>query len=420
MPSDAAAVAGGSAERARVSPQIQSVLKTAGVSAAEVDAAVETLRGSCDVSNRGLTFQFLTDYLALATDSNPYEDFSPEFTTYSLVGAVVADTVRWNCSVAEIAAAIDLASNPLEEKDAAMPLAYSPTHFLSYSWSMPLIDVKEVARTVTKELGDGWGLWLDVLTINQHQGDRTQADLAAVGECIARTGSLLFVVDARGTALSRVWCIYEIMTAVRADCDITVVFSGKNRSAFDSAIIALTVLAGRFDHIDVRDAQATVASDKALILEQVAANPGLDALSDLLRTTLRDHARQEFAKKAGPFGSAWWSGPEHFPEWVLEGLLKTIELGGGWGSLLVTEEAERDAYTAARVNGSAEGKHEAWRPKRAGELDQETPLYQKLILILKIITFGQQAAKFKGWKEVEKAVDEAAAASAAGNRGTPE
>lgn len=107
------------------------------------------------------------------------------------------------------------ASNTLEEKDAAMPLAYSPTHFLSYSWSMPLIDVKEVARTVTKELGDGWGLWFDVLTINQHQGDRTQADLAAVGECIARTGSLLFVVDARGTALSRVWCIYEIMTAVR-------------------------------------------------------------------------------------------------------------------------------------------------------------------------------------------------------------
>lgn len=55
-----------------MSPQIQSLFKTAGVSAAEVDAAVETLRGSCDVSNRGLTFQFLTDYLALATDRSAH------------------------------------------------------------------------------------------------------------------------------------------------------------------------------------------------------------------------------------------------------------------------------------------------------------------------------------------------------------
>ena len=77
---------------------------------------------------------------------------------------------------------------------------------------------------------------------------------------IEEIGNVVFVVDAKGTAMTRVWCLYELMTAVRCGAKITAVFMGEGRSAYDAAIIALAVLAGRFDSVDVRDSQVHMRS----------------------------------------------------------------------------------------------------------------------------------------------------------------
>jgi hypothetical protein len=155
------------------------------------------------------------------------------------------------------------------------------------------------------------------------------------------------------------------------------------------AIIGLTILAGRFDNVDVREAAATEPLDKTLILTQVASDPGLDELSKILRTTLRAHAEREFARERFPFGSVWWCGSKHFAAWVMAGLLGTIEEAGGWESMLVTDDAEREAFEKATAAGDTAGMHENWRPKYIGELDPDMPLYKKLHAILQAITFGR-------------------------------
>ena len=73
------------------------------------------------------------------------------------------------------------------------------------------------------------------------------------------------------------------------------------------------VLAGRFDHVDVRVSSATVPSDKELILKQIEKEPGVEAMNQALRSALKDAARAEFEKRRHNFGSSWWAGPETFP-----------------------------------------------------------------------------------------------------------
>ena len=67
----------------------------------------------------------------------------------------------------------------------------------------------------------------------------------------------------------------------------------------------MMVLAGRFDDLDVREADATVASDKPMILAQIEESPGVDAMNGAVRKALRDAAENEFAKERHAFGSSW-------------------------------------------------------------------------------------------------------------------
>jgi hypothetical protein len=152
--------------------------------------------------------------------------------------------------------------------------------------------------------GERWGLWIDILTINQHQGEKTTDDLSALDRVIGEIGKVVFVIDADGTAMTRVWCLFEIMSAVKYDADITAVFMGNNGNVVQSALIALSVLCGRFDNIDVREAQATVASDKEVILKQVEESIGIDEMNAVFKATLKSSAqKEEFEKKKKNFGS---------------------------------------------------------------------------------------------------------------------
>jgi hypothetical protein len=232
--------------------------------------------------------------------------------------------------------------------------------------------------SITKTHGDSWGLWMDIFTINQHQGEKTKEDLDALDKVIETTDNFLLVIDPRGTALTRVWCLFEIMTAVRVDANIVIDFMGSGGSAYESAMIALSILAGRFDNIDVRHSEATQQSDKDLILKEVEVNPGIDAMNDILRLTLREHAEAEFKKERMPFGSVWWQVDQHFPPFILSGLQELIEEYGGWNAMYVSEAEEAEAMQA-HVDSSKATPN--WKSVYKGDLARNSPLYKKINMV---------------------------------------
>ena len=146
---------------------------------------------------------------------------------------------------------------------------------------------------------------MDIFCINQHQGAKTQEDLGRLRRCITGVDEVLFVCDVNGTAMKRVWCLYEVMVTLQEKTSLNCVFMGSNRNVYEAALVALMVLAGRFDDLDVREADATAASDKPMILAQIEESPGVDAMNAAVRKALRDAAENEFAKERHAFGSSW-------------------------------------------------------------------------------------------------------------------
>ena len=59
----------------------------------------------------------------------------------------------------------------------------APSHFLSYSWAYPLLDICDVIMGEVKT-GEDITVWMDIFCINQHQGDKTQEDLGRLRDCI--------------------------------------------------------------------------------------------------------------------------------------------------------------------------------------------------------------------------------------------
>ena len=378
------------------------ILKKLKVDKEELEQAIEKNRDNLPIHSRGISYQMFKNYLTRASncmDKHPTK-FDYNMTSYTMLDMVKQDTQKWNCSLSELVKAVtDVAKT--KKLKLYPPMFHKPTHFLSYCWAFPLNDIYGETMNITKTNGDNWGLWIDILTINQHQGEKTKEDLNALDRCIQDIGNVIFVIDAKGTAMTRVWCLFEIMTAVRTNANITAVFMGHKRSAYEAAMIGLSVLSGRFDAVDVRNSEATVASDKNMILNKVKSDPGIDEMNQLLRTTLRKCAMNEFQKNGHNFGSSWWSAETTFMPFIMEGLLKLIKDNGGWEGMMVTEAEEERALKVAIDNGTADGKNlNFWKPKFKGDLDPDTTLYNKLEICLNLLTWGQRKKAFEDWDEV--------------------
>lgn len=126
-------------------------------------------------------------------------------------------------------------------------------------------------------------MWLDVFAITQHAGEAQAHDLTQLEPTIAKQScTTLMVLDQdQAVPLSRCWCIFEVyatllhsngrhgklqVRAGRADPVTGEFFPCVDRDSL--ALLASTV--------DASNAGATVAADKAMILER---------LSDLARTS---------------------------------------------------------------------------------------------------------------------------------------
>ncbi|GFR47675.1 hypothetical protein Agub_g9420, partial [Astrephomene gubernaculifera] len=122
-------------------------------------------------------------------------------------------------------------------QDAGQQAAVSqgkPFYFISHAWSRPCMETFDMVCHHFKpeqqrmwRRRDGQALpplsdeevfvWLDIFAINQHEiTDETDFDLAAVAEAVHDAECTLMVLDAEGTVLTRIWCLYEAWQSMKA------------------------------------------------------------------------------------------------------------------------------------------------------------------------------------------------------------
>eukprot|EP00808_Paulinella_micropora_P020966 g67301.t1 len=124
-------------------------------------------------------------------------------------------------------------------------------------------------------------VWLDIFCKNQHivEGEGTMRELGAcVRSCwhpALSAPRLLVVVDKwpQPSLVARVWCVFELWTAVECGAIISPVLAqaaaqGKLKLK-DETKDPLGWIASLQGSVAIRNAQATVASDKAMILSLV-------------------------------------------------------------------------------------------------------------------------------------------------------
>lgn len=129
-------------------------------------------------------------------------------------------------------------------------------------------------------------VWLDVFAVNQNSGTlANKCDVDSFEETLRHTSVTLFHLDKQGTALRRVWCLYELWK--------TFVHRGAGTLQVMSYDIAWTQLKEIFYGVDVEAAEALLENDKEIILSKIQADLGFQNFNDLLRDALVDSATRQ-------------------------------------------------------------------------------------------------------------------------------
>jgi len=182
--------------------------------------------------------------------------------------------------------------------------------FVSHAWSYPFaVLVKTIARYEERESPGvgreniGGSYWIDILCKNQWivNSASTERELAAAvdnahnqtGGGNEGTSSLLFVVHPwpEPAAIRRIWCLFEVFTAICVDAVVDVELSEAAHTAFTAELSAGACQPPPTHYVvpwepspafgtgtlvsslDVRNAEATVQSDIAMIMAQIERLP---------------------------------------------------------------------------------------------------------------------------------------------------
>ena len=157
-------------------------------------------------------------------------------------------------------------------------------YFISHSWGSNFMNLVDVVAQVTHtaiSAGDAVPyIWFDIIAINQHNPGDIAMCLDRLDRPIAHSGKLLLVLDPwrKPAALSRVWCLLEIMKAIKLEAKIIMRMPQASQREFFQAV---TKNHGEVEKLltsaHVADAQATVETDKWAIFAKIQRQLGASA-----------------------------------------------------------------------------------------------------------------------------------------------
>jgi len=170
------------------------------------------------------------------------------------------------------------------------------THFITYSWFYPYRELLAIMKNylVEQHRKKQWKrvfFFVDILAINQWRpNDPTELPLLEkVVETSDKLLACMFPWD-RPVIMTRVWCLYEMFTALNADTTLNMCFSADEGAKFIHALRNDQVgfIDEQIRSIDVQECNASVASDKVMILDKIEKACGFEDFNTQLRSYFTD------------------------------------------------------------------------------------------------------------------------------------
>ncbi|KXZ41996.1 hypothetical protein GPECTOR_227g503 [Gonium pectorale] len=176
------------------------------------------------------------------------------------------------------------------------PSAVGPTsYFVSHAWSYTFSDLVSLVERHYEGLADTERgkkfvpvyYWVDILAVTQHFAgdfkDHPDSDFPGV---IRASKAVLFTMYPWRSPIAptRVWCLFEALTAVQSEgveLDVLLDTGGSKDTGVGTVLTVASSL-------DVRAAQASVPSDKAYIMGCIRDGVGVEAFNAILRKRLKD------------------------------------------------------------------------------------------------------------------------------------
>jgi tetratricopeptide (TPR) repeat protein len=181
------------------------------------------------------------------------------------------------------------------------PVTSKPTHFVSHAWSTKFSVTLAAINAYCEETEvstDDVYLWMDVFCLNQHTevpGSRTMTE-TELATCFANSvetaGHTLFVCTPwdQPKALTRCWCLYEILETMKLGATFSVCLPPEERKRFSDTMVEnhedvekLGVL-----DVDVRRAEAWTAEDRDMIFGWIEAGSGFVDMNRVVKGALRN------------------------------------------------------------------------------------------------------------------------------------
>ena len=193
--------------------------------------------------------------------------------------------------------------------------------FVSYTWrgeGITLVNLIEAVRATLEEDNEAFDpsdcyMFVDVLVCAQHRGTRPKSmtcpnatDVAKFKEVIVNCQRLLLCCAPIGKpkVLSRVWCLFEIMSAIESGCQVLVALSAVDQRALaDLLEDDFDNILKLFSGINSESAEATIKSDYDMVRNWILKALGPQGFAKL-DETVADGLRTWLAGAALRLGNA--------------------------------------------------------------------------------------------------------------------
>jgi hypothetical protein len=176
-----------------------------------------------------------------------------------------------------------------------------PTHFISYAWTYPFRLIIDILECFEEEqpppAGTANFYFLDQFSLNQHtlvtedanQTEMQERVVAALEGQMLKAGHVLMCLHPwdRPVPLSRAWCLFELYVALESKCKLSMCFGREDTGALFAAVKDRNFTAAdAVGEIDAANADASVASDKALIIGLIENTMGIQRFNATMQAAL--------------------------------------------------------------------------------------------------------------------------------------
>ncbi|CAE7654681.1 nfnB, partial [Symbiodinium sp. CCMP2456] len=183
-----------------------------------------------------------------------------------------------------------------------------PTVMVSHCWASPYSQLMAILKRYDENTNRNNFFWIDVFSMNQHDfanlSGKNPSDihrsasvydtmLVALTRSIKVPGRMLLALTPheQPSLLSRAWCLYEIYIAWTVGAEVCCGFVPEAEQSVKRSLLRDDVLINQMlDSVDAEKSRATVESDRAMIMDLIAA-AGISNFNSFVRKQLQASLR---------------------------------------------------------------------------------------------------------------------------------